>query len=75
MIRVVFGTQEATIDVFQWRSSDKALQDLLNTMRREEWLSPSVPSAERAAADDAIEKLGGRIIAMELDEFENGAIY
>jgi hypothetical protein len=76
MIRCTFPLGDASIEDFEWQADDAQLASALNAMRRDEWLSPSVPDADYAAALDAIERLGGELVGKyEPPEAETGLIY
>lgn len=69
------GSNEATITDFQWTSSNKSLEALLNAYLDTSGPSGSDPNPDLTAAQAAVNRLGGQIISYENMPYEEGRVY
>ena len=66
---------EATIDDYHWKSNDKTIEKILNSLLMPFGPSGSDPDPDYNAALEAINMVGGEIIQHEPTESIEGIIY
>lgn len=72
---IQIGPFEATIDGWEWTCEDDTLQRLLNTMLDPYGPSGADPNPDLTAAQEAVERLGGKIIRYDPTEYDPGVVY
>lgn len=75
MVTVNIGGDIATIDGYEWQSTNEALQDLLNGMLDPLGPSGADPNPDLTAAQAAIAALGGKVTQADKTEYVEGRIY
>lgn len=68
------GTR-AVIRDYVWHSTDKALETVLNTLLDPLGPSGADPNPDATAAEEAVKRLGGRVISADETESEDGVVY
>lgn len=69
------GPITATLDGWQWTSSDKTLERLLNSMLSPNGPGGEDPDPEYHAAKAAADHLGGRVVKSDLVDYDPKAVY
>ena len=65
---VEIGGEKAEINDYKWTSEDKVLQGLLNSMIDPIGPSGADPYPDLTAADDAVKRLGGKVVEIPKQE-------
>lgn len=74
-VRISLGGIDASVDSYEWISTDAALEEILNARRDPLGPSPSDPDCDYTLARAAILALGGQIISADEPGYEDNVVY
>lgn len=72
---VEINGDKAIIRDYKWSSSNRQLAEILNTMLDPLGPSGADPNPDGTAAEEAVRRLGGRVISIDETESEDGVVY
>lgn len=72
---VEINGKRAVVKDYHWSSADEALATMLNALLNPNGPSGADPNPDGTAAEEAVKRLGGRIISVDETESEDGVVY